>query len=160
MEERPSRDLDRITVARAAEVLDISQGAVRKRIGRGTIAHDRDESGRVHVYVPASKTVHKTDQDAPSKTDQDTDQDVRIRDLQDQIRFLREELERTHAVVMRLTERIPELEPAQDPPRDALGSPQAPPRAKPVPPAPLGEAQAATERPETRSWWRRIFGGE
>jgi excisionase family DNA binding protein len=60
-------DLDRLTVAEAAEALGISQDAVRKRIARRTIAHDRAPSGRVYVYLPTSETVHKTDQD----TDQD-----------------------------------------------------------------------------------------
>jgi hypothetical protein len=48
--DRPSLDLDRLTVAQAADALDISQDAVRKRIARDTIPHDQDASGRVHVY--------------------------------------------------------------------------------------------------------------
>jgi hypothetical protein len=55
--DRVSQDLDRVTVAQAADALDISQDAVRKRIARGTIPHDRDESGRVYVYISSSETV-------------------------------------------------------------------------------------------------------
>jgi hypothetical protein len=60
-EDRTGRDLDRaLTVADAASALGITQDAVRKRIRRGTIQSEKDESGRIYVYVPASETVHKT----------------------------------------------------------------------------------------------------
>src|ERR671921_1901462 len=120
--DRPSPDLDRLTVAQAASALGISQDAVRKRIARGTIPHDRDESGRVYVYLSPSETVQKTDQDDASKTVQDT----YIRSLEDQIAFLRRELERKDTILLNLTERIPQLEAAQeatDGPRDGRGGP-------------------------------------
>lgn len=52
-EERTGHDLDRLTVAEAASVLSISQDAVRKHIARGTISHDRDESG----FLPSDEAV-------------------------------------------------------------------------------------------------------
>jgi excisionase family DNA binding protein len=97
-EGRTGRDLDRLTVAEAASALGISQDAVRKRIARGTIQHDRDESGRVYVYLPASETVHKTDQDATQDAASKTVQDRYIQSLEDQIAFLRRELERKDAI--------------------------------------------------------------
>ncbi len=66
-QDRPQDTLDRLTVAEAADRLGVSQDAVRKRIVRGTIRHDRDEEGRVYVYAPSS--------DTSSKTLQDSDQD-------------------------------------------------------------------------------------
>ena len=108
--DRPSPDLDRLTVARAADALSISQDAVRKRIARGTIPHDRDETGRVYVYLSPSETVRKTDQDTMQNDTTKTVQDAYIRSLQDQIAFLRRELERKDAILLNLTERIPELE--------------------------------------------------
>jgi excisionase family DNA binding protein len=147
-EERTGRDLDRLTVAEAARALGISQDAVRKRIARGTISHDRDESGRVFVYLSPSETVHKTDQDTASKTVQD----AYIQSLEDQIAFLRRELERKDGILLNLTERIPQLEA----PSEARESPQTaeeePEREEPRPAT--GGAQEGIQRP----WWRRMFG--
>jgi hypothetical protein len=70
---------------------------------------------RVHVYVSPSETVHKTDQNTASKTVHKTDPDVYIRSLEDQIRFLREELERKDAVLLNLSSKIPQLEPPESP---------------------------------------------
>jgi uncharacterized coiled-coil protein SlyX len=108
--DRPSPDLDRLTVAQAAAALNISQDAVRKRIARGTIPHDRDDSGRVYVYLAPHETVHKTDLDTIQDDASKTVQDAYIRSLEDQIAFLRRELERKDAILLNLTERIPELE--------------------------------------------------
>src|SRR5829696_4322775 len=117
--DRPSPDLDRLTVAQAADALSISQDAVRKRIARGTIPHDRDESGRVFVYLAPSETVHKTDQDAY------------IRSLEDQIAFLRRELERKDRILLNLTERIPELEAPSEPRESPETVEEEPERAEP-----------------------------
>jgi len=139
-------------VAEAAGALGISQDAVRKRISRGTIQHDRDEAGRVFVYLPSSETVHKTDQDTRQDGASKTVQDRYIQSLEDQIAFLRRELERKDAILLKLTERIPELEA----PRDERESPETveadPGRAEPHPDAP--GAPEGAQRP----WWRRVFG--
>jgi len=148
VEERPSPDLDRLTVTQAADALRISQDAVRKRIARGTIPHDRDESGRVYVYLDPSETVHKTDQDTASETVQD----AYVRSLEDQIAFLRRELERKDAILLNLTERIPQLEAPSQEPRGAPETPSGPGPSGTVPPEP----ETGTER---RPWWRRVFGG-
>jgi len=151
--DRPSPDLDRLTVAQAADALDISQDAVRKRIARGTIPHDRDDSGRVYVYLSPSETIHKTDQDTMQDDAAKTVQDTYVRSLEDQVAFLRRELERKDAILLNLTERIPELEA----PSEARESPET------------VEEEPETEEPRTatveaqepirRPWWRRVFGG-
>jgi hypothetical protein len=150
--DRPSLDLDRLTVAEAAGALGISQDAVRKRIARGTISHDRDESGRIYVYLAPSETVHKTDQDTAQDTASKTVQDAYIRSLEDQIAFLRRELERKDGILLNLTERIPQLEA----PSEARESPQTleeePERAEPH--SATVESQEGIQRP----WWRRVFG--
>ena len=152
-EERTGRDLDRLTVAEAARVLGISQDAVRKRIARGTIPHERDESGRVYVYLSPSETVHKTDQDTAQDDASKTVQDAYIRSLEDQIAFLRRELERKDGILLNLTERIPQLEA----PSEARESPQTveqePERAEPQ-----SDAPGDQEGVQRRSWWRRLIG--
>jgi len=147
--DRPSPDLDRVTVAQAADALGVSQDAVRKRIARKTIPHDRDESGRVYVYLTPSETVHKTGQDTVQDAASKTVQDAYVRSLEDQISFLRRELERKDAILLNLTERIPQLEAPQEPARASEGS--EPRHATPGP-------QTAAQGPERRSWWRRWFG--
>jgi hypothetical protein len=144
--DRPSPDLDRLTVAQAADALDISQDAVRKRIARGTIPHDRDDSGRVYVYLSPSETVHKTDQDTLQDDASKTVQDAYIRSLEDQIAFLRRELERKDGILLNLTERIPQLESPET-------VEEEPERAEPN--SATGGAQEGVQR---RSWLRRMFG--
>src|SRR5829696_2847712 len=148
--DRPSRDLDRLTVAQAADALSVSQDAVRKRIARGTIPHDRDESGRVYVYLSPSETVHKTDQDRMWDDATKTVQDAYIRSLEDQIAFLRRELERKDTILLNLTERIPQLEASEVPePRESTETvEEVPDRAEPRPAT--GGAQEGAQRP----WWR------
>ena len=115
--DRPSHDLDRLTVAQAAEVLGISQDAVRKRIARGTISNNRDDAGRVYVYLSPSETVHRTDQDDASKTVQDP----YIRSLEDRIASLERQLNEANErdrenrrIIAGLTSRIPQLEAPQE----------------------------------------------
>jgi excisionase family DNA binding protein len=142
-----------LTVAQAAAALNISQDAVRKRISRGTIPHDRDESGRVYVYLVPSETVHRTDQDTAPNDATKTVQDAYVRSLEDQIAFLRQELERKDRILLNLTERIPELEA----PPEARESPQTAEeeRERAEPRSAAGGAQEGVQRP----WWRRLFGG-
>ena len=131
--------------------------AIRKRISRGTIPHERDEDGRVWVILDA-------DQDATSKV-QDADQpqsDVTalISAKDETIAALREQLEQANErdrenrrIIAALTSRIPAIEA----PSDAPGSPEAvdeqqgrdQPRPGPTP------SQESVQR---RPWWRRVFG--
>jgi hypothetical protein len=55
---------ERLTVAAAAERMGVSQDAVRKRIQRDTIEWDKDDDGRMSVYLDASETRQATDQDS------------------------------------------------------------------------------------------------
>jgi hypothetical protein len=147
--DRPSPDLDRLTVAQAAGALSISQDAVRKRIARGTIPYDRDGSGRVYVYLSPPETVHKTDQDAGVDEASKIVQDRYIRSLEDQIAFLRRELERKDAILLNLSSKIPELEPPESPETVEEASEGAEPRPG------TEESQEGVQSP----WWRRWFGG-
>jgi uncharacterized coiled-coil protein SlyX len=151
--DRPSPDLDRLTVAQAAAALNISQDAVRKRIARGTIPHDRDDSGRVYVYLAPHETVHKTDLDTIQDDATKTVQDAYIRSLEDQIAFLRRELERKDAILLNLTERIPELEAPSEERESPQTAREEPDRAEPR------SATGGTQEGARRPWWRRVIGG-
>jgi hypothetical protein len=159
-EDRTGRDLDRaLTVADAASALGITQDAVRKRIRRGTIQSEKDESGRIYVYVPASETVHKTGQD----TDQpQSTSDALISEMRERITSLERQLEAERQannehrrLLAAALERIP---PQLEAPSEARESPETieggAERADPRPAT--GGAQEGVQR---RSWWRRVFGG-
>ena len=143
VQDRPQDSLDKITVAEAAERLGVSQDAVRKRIARGTIHHGKGEDGRIFVYLDTFERA--------SKTDQDEGQDKYTRSLEDQIDFLRRELERKDTIIMSLTQRIPELEASselRDTPDAATGHADR----GDVPPEPQEPSQR-------RSWLHRFFFG-
>ncbi len=48
--------MDRVTVQEAARRLGISQDAVRQRIRRASMRHDKDYKGRVYVYLDSTDT--------------------------------------------------------------------------------------------------------
>ena len=60
---RPQDVLNRLTVAQAAHRLGVTQDAVRKRIARGTIRHEKDHEGRIFVYLDTFERESETDQD-------------------------------------------------------------------------------------------------
>ncbi len=132
--------MDRLTVREAADRLGVTPDAIRQRIKRGTIRHDKGEDGLTYVYVTPSATV--TDSSADPHDGGVTE--ALLRTYEDQIQFLRAELERKDAILLSLTQRIPELEPASEPresPETASDEPANEER---------GEA-------EQRSWWRRLL---
>jgi len=81
----------RVTVAEASEVLDITVEAVRGRIKRGTLNHERD-SGTVYVLLDTDQptTGHQPDDD--QLTDQARPDDM-VGELRDRIRYLERQVE-------------------------------------------------------------------
>ncbi len=147
-------------MAEAAEILGVTVEAVRGRIKRGTLEHERD-SGTVYVYIPADQAPTGHQPDVDQTTDQ-TPADLLADELRDRIRYLERQVEeerearrRADTLLAQLMQRIPELEA----PSEARESP-APSGPGPTPPEGSGEAQGAAERPEEprRSWWREFFG--
>lgn len=78
-----------------------------------------------------SESDRKQSEDEPT-----AEASERLEDMRDQVQFLRGELERKDTIIMALTQRVPQLEPARDIAAD--------------------EAHEETERPP---WWVRLFGG-
>ena len=144
---------DRVTVAEAASRLGVKEQAIRKRIQRGTLVHDKDEHGRVYVYLDVEDQPTGTGIDAGVSTGVST----LVQSLQDQIAYLRQEAEawkeearRKDTIIMSLTQRIPELEVPTEP-REA-------------PDAAMQSTANGDDRPSQnqepsgrRSWWRKFF---
>jgi excisionase family DNA binding protein len=152
---------NRISVYEAAEALGVTVDAIRKRISRGTIPHERDEDGRVWVLLD-------TDQDATSKV-QDADQprsdvsalisakDETIEALRGQLEEANERDRENRRIIAALTSRIPAIEAPQEASGHAETVEESPDRAEPRSAAP--GAQEGAQRPRSRPWWRRIMGG-
>jgi hypothetical protein len=145
-------------VTEAANALDITVDAVRSRIKRGTIAHER-KGGRVYVLLGDDEFRPGYDQ----YTDQGGDQGTTATEdrTAELIATLREQLQaerQAHAEARRLLmaalERIP---PHLEAPPDERESPQtveeASDKAEPRP------ATAESQEDVQRPWWRRILGG-
>lgn len=148
----------RYTVPEAAEVLGITHDAVRKRITRHTIEHERDGEGRVHVYLDGSETRREADKDA-DRDELLTVYRRQVEMLRDQLAGEREANRENRRIIAGLIQRVPELEPAspaqnaQEPSErrqdagEGYGQGEAP-----------AGPQTPQERPQ-RSFWSRIFGG-
>jgi chromosome segregation ATPase len=149
---------NRVSVYEAAEAMGVTVDAIRKRISRGTIPHERDEDGRVWVLLDV-------DQDATSKV-QDTDQpqsdvtalisakDETITALREQLEEANERDRENRRIIAALTSRIPAIEAPEEPLEDAETFEEGPDSTTESHSATRG-AQEGVQRP----WWRRIIGG-
>jgi hypothetical protein len=141
---------ERVTVQEAARQLGITESAVRKRVQRGILRHDKEPDGRLYVYLDT--------QDIDRDEIRDSSYDMLVRRLENENEFLRRELERKDAILLNMTEAMKALSPpSQETPPDERESPQTaqeePERAEPRPAT--GGAQEGVQRP----WWRRLIGG-
>jgi predicted ArsR family transcriptional regulator len=142
---------ERVTVQEAARQLGITESAVRKRIQRGMLRHDKEADGRLYIYLDT--------QDKSRDQVRDSSYDMLVRRLENENEFLRRELERKDTILLNMTEAMKALNPpAQEVPPQARESPETveeePERAGPHSATP--GAQGPVQR---RSWWRRILGG-
>jgi predicted DNA-binding protein YlxM (UPF0122 family) len=152
----------RLSVVEAAEVLGVTRDAIHKRIKRGSIQHDRGEDGRLYVYVYPSTKSLDTSVDKSKDESKVESLERLIESQQDQIGYLRDQLDQereanreNRRIIAGLTQRIPEIEAPQDPPRDGPGSPT---RASESAPSAEAHAEAETGGERRRSWWREFFG--
>ena len=143
-------DQDRLTIQEAARRLGVSEGAVRKRVARGTLEHDKEDDGRVYVYLDGGVDDVQDGGVDPNNT-------ALISHLEEEISYLRDENRRKDEIIMQQALTMRQLT-AGEPPE----SPTPPPEASEGTTTP----QSATEDPHSeaepiqrRSWWRRIFGG-
>ncbi len=140
------RDRQRLTVPEAATVLEVTVDAVRGRVRRGTIDHERDETGKVYVWVDATEA----DRRRPSP-----DQSELVEVLKAQLEAEREANRENRRIIAGLIQRVPEIES----PRDEPHSPEtvAATSEGVASPTDRGDPETGVQR---RSWWRRFFGFE
>jgi len=143
---------DWVNVQDAARILGVSKQAVRQRIYRDTIPHRKDEKGTVYVRITSPNDVYHGES---SDVDNAVLLDY-VETLKDRIKHLEEESSRKDHIIMSLTQRIPELEPAIEPRESPVSASEEPysTHAPPVPETPVPDAH------RKRSWWRALFGLE
>ena len=146
----------RLTVAQAADALDITEGAVRSRIKRGTLPTVK-EGGTVYVvFGGTSEATH------PPHADEPSDQSELVESLQDQITYLRQQLaaerdanSENRRLLAAALERIPAIEA----PQEATESPESAEPRSDRGTTPEEQEEPTSQVQEERSWWRRWFGG-
>jgi excisionase family DNA binding protein len=153
MTEKDTSTSKRYTVPEAAKVLGIGTDAVRKRIARGTISHEKDD-GRVYVYLDTGHDKghdegHDVQEPSPERVEALREQigylqgviatrDEELRTRAEELRRRDQDLERRDRIIAALIERIPQaLEPSSDE------------RESPESSGPTGELGAVREGPGT-----------
>ena len=145
--------MQRFTVSEASKRLGVSVQAVHGRIKRGTIEHEKgEEDGKTYVYITPEDEDQHADNSVVNGVVNDyiTALKSQIESLEQDREAWKEEARRKDHIIMSLTQRIPELEAAQEP--------------TPEPTESSVRASETTDNgsipPDTekRSWWRRIFG--
>ena len=178
----PRRDTRRrLSVSEAADALGITVDAIRSRVKRGTITHER-VGERVYVLLDADQSWPGHDQGSGQGSGQAAppteDRTVElIATLREQLAAERRANEENRRIIAALTQRIPEIEPPREAPSEPRESPvtatEQPGRVGPQPPlespempadeqqgrGPVRDAEGPQEPAQPRSWWRRMFGG-
>jgi hypothetical protein len=132
----------RLDLREAAEALDTSVDAVRKRIARGTLESEKAD-GKVYVWLDDG--APRSDSDALM-----SEMRARIEDLKEQLEAERVAHSEARRIIAGLVERVPQLE-APSEPREAAETATEGEAERPA----TGGAQEGAQRP----WWRRIFEG-
>jgi hypothetical protein len=146
----------RYTVVEAAKVLGVGTDAVRKRVARGTVEHEKVDN-TVYVWLdsgPDGGTTKRHDGGTNGGGRESLEAyKGQLAACKDQVDYLRSSLDeerearrRADTIIAQLTQanaalaaRIPELE-------------------APVEPTPSAPSGGAREAAEPRSWWREFFG--
>ena len=134
----------------AAETLGVTVDAVRGRIKRGTIEHERD-GNRVYVILAADESGTGRDQ----TNDQYGESGALISRLEGEVEFLRDQVRRQQEIIAQQAVTMRQLTAAaQEAPPEAAETVEEEPEGS-EPRSATGSTQEATQRP----WWRRLFGG-
>src|SRR5918992_387828 len=96
VDEGDRRGIDRLTIQEAARRLGISEGAVRKRVTRKTLEHDKEDDGRVYVYLD---TGDRRGVDGGQDEGVDPNSNALISQLRDEVAFLRDQVRRQQEII-------------------------------------------------------------
>lgn len=158
---------ERVTIQEAARLLETTEGAIRKRVQRGSVDSERDDDGRVYVRVDTGETRRDERQDT-GQTEQDTAiaaKDELVAVLREQLAAERAAHGETRRILAGLVQRLPEIESAEHHEQSETGARSSADDvggAEPRPdhtsdPRSFHESFGEPHGP--RPWWKRIFGG-
>jgi excisionase family DNA binding protein len=154
---------DRVTIQEAARRLGVKEDAVRKRIQRGSIRHEKAEDGRVYVWVDMAQDTKQTSKDMTKDMTQDATQDERLEDLKDQVGYLRRQLDEEREARRRADTIIAQLARANEEQARTIRELEAPQEATeaaekveeaPDSTEPRWSAAGGAEEGAQRPWWR------
>jgi hypothetical protein len=91
------RGVDRFTIQEASRRLGISEGAVRKRVARDTLRHEKEDDGRVYVYLD---TGDRRGVDDGQDEGVDPNSSALISQLREEVAYLRDENRRKDEIIM------------------------------------------------------------
>jgi hypothetical protein len=137
------RGVDRLTIQEAARRLGISEGAVRKRVTRDSLEHEKDDDGRVYVYLD---TRGRRGIDVGQDEGVDPNSNALISRLESEVAFLRDQVQRQQEIIAQQAVTMRQLTAAssQEAPEAAETVEEAPDRAE----APEDELVAERTRRE------------
>ena len=100
-----SQSGQRVTVDEAARHLGLTVDAVRKRVQRGQIAHEKDRSGRVRIILDSSETLQDESPDTTGPAADELSEELRdrIRYLERQVEEEREARRRADTILAQLS---------------------------------------------------------
>jgi hypothetical protein len=148
----------RASVHEAAEVFGTTVDAIRKRVQRDTIAHEKDEDGRVWILLEGEvydRTRHDTAQDTtgPRPDDRTDSTDILIAELQDRVRSLEEANRENRRIIAALTQRIPAIEAPAETPSQGQEPPRTPTEATEQPGRMEPQSNTVHEPARRPPWW-------
>jgi predicted transcriptional regulator len=139
----------RVSVKEAAKLLNISEAAIRQRIQRDSIAHERDEeANRIYVILDEVEDLDGSLNGGETEIEHGYAREL-IDTLREQLDAERESNRENRRIIAALTSRIPQLEAPTETPQD---------------PERATEGASGTEAPEPENqssrpgWFRRFFG--
>jgi hypothetical protein len=116
------RGVDRLTIQEAARQLGVSEGAVRKRVTRGTLQHEKEDDGHVYVYLDAGD---RRGVDDGQDEGVDPNSNVLISQLRDEVAYLRDENRRKDEIIMQQAMTMRQLTAAPQEPSESGEFPES-----------------------------------
>jgi hypothetical protein len=152
----------RLAVDEAARHLGLTVDAVRKRIQRGQIPHEKDAAGRVRIILDEGETLQDESQDITGPAAQLVEElRVRITYLERQVEEEREARRRADTILAQLSraneEQARTIRAIEAPSEASREEPSESPEPRSDRSTPT-EASGEAQEPDTRPWWQRWFG--
>ncbi len=148
---------DRVTLQEAARRLGVTEGAVRKRVQRDSMEHEKGEDGRVYVYLDTGEDTVSTESKDAARTLEE--------ELRDRVRFLERALETEQEGRRRADTIIAQLSQATTEQARTIRALEAPDNTSEATRTqddqsgtPEGSSTRESGESVSRPWWRRLLG--